>query len=190
MSSWLEFVEEPDEWPEDFVPQVEDEPRCFQFDGGSMAMMLAVMERAGVIDSDQHPPGFPDWPPPGLGPGRANLLERYLDDEDQRRRRLAPAEVPIWEASERADDQAQRTPPQSPGKVPAFKFRSNDHWWGSPTECRLIHAALREAVNQRSPAVFALLASEGYGTERAIELLELWAGYNRLAAEYGGYRVY
>ena len=138
----------------------------------------------------RRPPPFPDWPPPGITAERGKQLGRYLDDEEALRKRLEPGEVAAFEAFERATERVQRTPSPLPGKVPDFKFRTNDGWWVTPEECRTIDLALRRAIAQRFGPVYEAFEADGGTREDALEFLQLWAGYNRMAAACGGYRVF
>ena len=182
----FEFVRPLEDCPDDYEPIDDDFPDCYRFTSHAMALSLQVMQDAGVIDNEQSVPSLPEWPPAGFDPQRAKNLERYLEEPDVLRSRLLPPEIPLFDAYVRAEECAQ----SNPGKVPAFKFQSNDGWFVTPDECRAIDNALRRAIEKNVEAVFDLLTADGSDRESAIECLRSWAEYNRLAANCGGYRVF
>lgn len=185
----MEFLVEPDDLPDDYESQDEGHPECFRAGGDAMALLVTVMTRAGVIDAVQPTPEFPRWPPPGLDEGRAQELARYWDEPSEVDKRLQPSEVPVIEAYRRARDDAARTGSPNSGKVPAFKFESNDGWIVTSEECRSIVEGMSRLLSGDLEAFLCLLKADGWDPEAVTELMRLWTSYNRIAADHGGYRV-
>lgn len=186
----MEFLVEPDDLPDDYEPQDEGYPECFRVGGEGMALLLTLMTRADVIDSSLPTPEFPQWPPPGLDDVLASELARYWDEPAEVDKRLGPAEVPVVEAYRRARNETGATPSPQPGKVPAFKFESNDGWIVTPDECRVIAAGMDRLLSSDLEVFLHLLKADGWNPEGVTELMWLWTDYNRIAAQFGGYRVF
>jgi len=133
----------------------------------------------------------------------ASLIEGGLDQE----------QLDVYWSYRRETMKALMATGTVDGRVPAYKFESNDGWLVSPEECRIIAYGLRSAHDQRGDELFPTEAPaatdlvpglsdfmgveaapmlEGFGVpepDEAQELLLEWADYNERAAGQGGYRV-
>lgn len=186
----MQLVEEPENYPTDYEPQEPDEPANYRFAAGTIGICLAVMHAAEVLDADQPAPNFPSWPPAGIDAKRASMIRRFMKSPEQLRERLAPDEYQLVQAYQQELCSVTAVVPSIGAKVAEFKFLSNDGWWLSPRECRLIWEGLERLLRMGHEPLFNWLRKEGYSEVEAREFIRLWAGYNRLAADCGGYRVY
>jgi hypothetical protein len=187
----MRLVQEPAEYPPGYEPQDPDEPASYRFVIGSIGICLAVMAAAEVVNYEQEPPEFPDWPPPRMSENRRRQIERYMQDPDRLRERLTPDEWGLYEAYQRELEKVTAVGPANPGKVPEFKFLSNDGWLVCPAECLAIAVGLDRLLRDGHPPLFEWLEREqGYSAEGARAFIRLWAGYNRVAVGCGGYRVW
>jgi len=201
------------EAPAGYVAQSQHDPGHYRMRSSAMVAMVVAMQDAGALASDPRP-AWPPWPPKGVAPGRLPLIERSVADESfdpgltDEERRLADDLIA-------AATKVQTTRSRVAGKVPAFKFGSNDRWIVTPEECAIIATALERyaehltehdltRLQQRYQDAQRKLVSpsakrgeikiEGYAS-LGMSLAELtrwireWAAYNHAAAHAGGYRV-
>jgi hypothetical protein len=189
MGLTMRLVREPVVYPAGYLAQHRDQPSCYHFANGSISVCLAVMQAADVIDDQTEAPRFPCWPPPGASDRQVRLIEKYLDDAELRRTRLSAQELTLVQTFERQLEQAVTTPAKRPGKVPEFKFKSNDGWLISPAECRAVAAGLARLLREGHPPLFQWLTLKGYSAEDARAFIRQWRNFNQLAADCGGYRV-
>jgi hypothetical protein len=103
-----------------------DAPDYFRLNIWGMATMRAIMARSGVMLSADCV-----WPE---HPG-----DEHFDDDGE----------PLTPKGRAFRDAVEAVLRQSPeqGKVPFFKFGSNDGWVITPEECRALAAGLRAVVN-------------------------------------------
>lgn len=142
------------------------DPWRFSVNWRGMSELIVEMDTVGLIDEDTPEPEWPKWP------GDEHLQERY-----------EPSDLgEDWEGvtdlgCEWCDlNRAIRYTLGEHGKVPVFKFGTNDGWVITPVECIWIADALDERV--------ALL--EG----RWQQLVNEFVAFNRRCAEgAGGYAV-
>jgi hypothetical protein len=169
-----------------YEPQIEGCPGYIRLAGMSMPYMIEIMQDAGVLDDDaQHAP-FPDWPPNGLEEERAGDLLDFFEEGEAIDPPPTWRETRMMRAYLAACDEVVRTPSRRPGRVPAFKFCSNDNWFVSPQECRSIAEGLERLVEAaRLRQGMQPTQAEGIDWDG----VRRWATYNRIAAEHGGYRV-
>ena len=96
-------------------------------------------------------------------------------------------------------------PGSKAGKVPAYKFESQDSWLVGPEESRTVAAAVKRALDQRGEALFPDEEPQNRITEQlerdddepmqlpsaeeAREWVGAWIAFNEEAAGKGGYRV-
>jgi len=143
-----------------------------------------AIDAAGVLDYDAGLPGGPDWPPAGMTQARAEELlllfdEPTDDDPDTSVMEVSPTyrELRQMQRYVDADSRTRATRSRKQGRVPWFKFASNDGWHVTPEECLIITCRLR--------ALFEV-DEEGILQEEA----EDFAVFNELAARNGGYEVW
>jgi hypothetical protein len=195
-----------------YKPQYDNDPSYYRFRTPAMALMVQVMRSAGVI-SDEPAPEFPPWPPEGVPEDRVALLDQAMGGGDTDA--LTTRERVFLEGMRHRLQAARATPSRAPGKVPAFKFTSNDGWIVSVAECAAIARAVREYAmritehdlaalereyDARQKAMTAPMIAQGHvmllgNQPLGLELPELkiwlaeWAMYNEVASSHGGYRV-
>src|SRR5262249_6073115 len=150
---------------------------------GGMFEVGAAMAVAGVLDEEASSPKLPDWPPRGVSAERADQLSLYLFAPAKLDKVIKPSERrPVADFLEQFADATGRGS-DTPGRVPAYKFRSNDGWLVTPDECRVIADGLDAALAKRRAALVRGLRSRGYSRTAATvaDLLVWWAQYNRVA---------
>jgi hypothetical protein len=178
--------------PEDYAPIFDEMPGYYQLRFSAMFEVVAVMAAAGFLDEEMTAPRLPRWPPRGIPEERAEQLRPVLLDPKKLQRRIRPDEAPTLERFLKRWRAATGRRSKAPGKVPAFKFTSNDGWWVRPEECRLVSTELAAALRDRPRSLHEGLRARGYKRSlRDVEdLVAPWAVYNRIAADHGGYRVW
>jgi hypothetical protein len=178
--------------PKDYEPIFDDMPAYYQLTFSGMFEVVAAMAAAGFLDEEMTAPRQPRWPPRGISEERAEQLQPVILDPKKLKRRLRPDEVPIIEGFLKRWHAATGRRSKTAGKVPAFKFTSNDGWWVQPEECRVVSTALAETLRDRPRVLHQGLRARGY--KRALRdvepLVAPWAMYNHIAADHGGYRVW
>jgi hypothetical protein len=210
----LHMAERPAAVPEGYVPQYEGQPEYFRVRAEPMKVLVALMAEADAV-SLEPTPEFPRWPPPGLDEKRAAAIAAHRRDGGRLTPPLTIFEQAALRASEDALEAILRRPSAEPGRVPVYKFQSNDGWWVSPEECRGLDRSLRRFADELSDDVLAAVLApfeavqrreaehyrrtQGFvplgfespilTTESAREWLREFAAYNALAAEHGGYHV-
>lgn len=185
----LRMLEEPVELGQEYQPEFDDDPGGFQMTSAGMGIMVEVMHKAGVLEFDTSEPQWP-WPTTVLPAARAELLEEWVfmvenpevEPTEEEKRLLMPVRDEI--------DRAKRCRSVQPGKVPAFKFSTNDGWIVVPQECLAITQGLKAAI-ERDGAVGFLPSEEAIGlSEKEVKDWVLnWAAFNELAARHGGYSI-
>ena len=176
----LSMLRHPGKIPKSFPKEVRETPGYFR--GG----FLVTMDVAGIFDYDTEFLKGPDWPPPGIKEERAEqlrlLFEPAADDDpvisliD-----LKPTyrELRLMQKYFTESDRTNSARSKKQGRVPVFKFGSNDGWIVTPEECLIIAIRLR-----------LYLAEESHVEDEGDpEGLEAFIAFNELAAKYGGYRV-
>ena len=207
----ISTIEKPKDVPAAYAKQ-HPEPGYYRFNVQGMASMVTLMSAAGVL-SDEAPPKFPAAPKP-KDPKQQEVYDEAFQGKKEARAKLKPEELKAIDAYVAAVHQGQAVRSASPDKVPAFKFQSNDGWFVSPDECRLIARAVRsfatkvtstdaKAANEAAKQKDAQLAKAVPASEKMIRLAketgmsveELrswmldWADFNTLASFAGGYEV-
>lgn len=132
----------------------------FSLNWSGMAKMAEEMDRAGVLDVKTSHDPWPKWP------GEEHFRE--LDDMSPFGEWWEPID-PIGAAHADATIRLRFSLGED-GKVPAYKFESNDYWAVTIPECRWI----AEALETR-----ALLLDEG----RWRDVVVRFAEFNRLCGE-------
>lgn len=179
----MSTVETPTTTPSGYWPQIDDDPGYFRLNIWGMGMMYDVMGVAGVLDFEARHPKWPKWPPKGMSEERAEQLESIrFENEDADAPTTPPtrAEMEQIEAHRQAETEVRSKRSRKRGKVPGFKFGSNDGWIVTPEECLLIAEAVREV----------LACGAEWDPKSVLLLILRWAAYNELAAEHGGYKVW
>jgi len=128
------------------------------------------MATAGCLDERMTAPRQPRWPPRGISEERAEKLQPLILDPKKYRRRIRPEEVPIIERFRKRWHAATGRRSKLSGKVPAFKFTSNDGWWVRPEECRVVSTVLMETLRDRPKKLHEGLRARGY--KRALRDIE------------------
>jgi len=111
-----------------------------------------ALDQAEVLDHSIRCPKGPAWPPGGLTEERAEQLQDLFDPLNYDRESetvpsvedLKPTfrELQIIQRYRDAADRVLSTISKKPGKVPSFKFGSNEGWRVTPEECLVIACRL------------------------------------------------
>jgi hypothetical protein len=183
-------VEEVTESDSDYQPLIPDQPGYYRLNYVGMRAMVEIMLRAGILDADVSHSEWPVWPPKGMQVRRADeLLEHYLvstevsppptDDESQ---------IALAYLAQRAE--IQSTQSDNPGLVPAFKFRSNDQWHVTPSECMVISEGLLSALDSDRASILPDPEESGLSHDETERHVRRFALFNDFASRHGGYRVH
>ena len=173
--------------PADFVPRYEEMPGYYHLNNSGMALMRSTMQRFGVLDENPSSPKLDKvWPPRCMNADRARNINDWLTHGAEKFPLDRPAsgrEIrKVRAAIERFEQLLKSTSPD-PGKVPAYKFMTNDGWFVVPEECEAISEALI-APSDFDPS------SLPEGQREPFAVVQEWASFNSAAALNGGYRVY
>lgn len=207
----INTIEVPKNVPASYQSQHSD-PGYYRFNVQGMASMVTLMSAAGVL-SDEAPPKFPDAPKP-RDPKHQPLYDDVFMGKKESRAQLKPDELKALDAYVATVRKLQGQKSAAPEKVPAFKFQSNEGWFVSPDECRVIARAMKnfatrvsgsqvKAANDASKKKDEQLAKAVDPTGKMTRLTEEtgmsidelkkwmldWADYNTLASFAGGYEV-
>ena len=200
MGFWTQFAQPPTKLPKWYEPIDPDYPDLYQVTFDGMFEVAAGMAAAEILDEKTKPPKLPKWPPRGLSRERADELWPHIFDPTEREDVplvdvLRPDEKPavadvIARYLVRFEAATGRAAP--PGKALAYKFATSDGWLVTPAECRVVADGLEVALSGQRTKLVRGLKARGYSRNREtiVDLLEPWAQYNRVAADYGGYRVW
>ena len=175
----MHMVRKPASVPAGYKPQYDKQPEYHRFNIHWMPLMREMMQRARVLDDYGEPdPGLPEFPPNGMDVDRASAL-MAADGKG-----ATAEETRILDAYNRKRDEvlAQTSPDE--GRVPYWKFCSNDGWIVTPDECRII---VEKLTRHLGPELWDGLEIEEV---QAREALDEWIGFARLAADNGGFRVH
>lgn len=145
-----------------------------------------AMSAADLLDFDVGSRDLPAWPPQPLKERRAYQLLELFEQLDPEEPPTLVAKVKPTYAELRImqkyvfDLQRMRSArSRKRGRVPAYKFLSNDGWIVTPIECLLI--AFRLQVYLKT------------GARTEVEdhtYIAAFVAYNELAAKWGGYEVW
>jgi hypothetical protein len=168
----LSMVRTPFDIPGRYPDLIRDYPGYFR------GIPFEELDEAGVLDYGMAIPKGPAWPPKGLTAARARKLRHLFDEQiasDEEpdadaadalkvqagsvngpgalllKVNPTPRELRIMQRFLAGERQAHSAVSRSLGKVPAFKFGSNDGWHVIPEECLVIARGLAEllATKQR-----------------------------------------
>lgn len=144
-----------------------------------MGTLRYTMYLAGVLDEEAEMPQWPERP--------KDLKEERDDD---------PRAIEL----EKQRDATRATRSTDPGKVPIFKFGSNDGWIVTPEESRLIADkvdAMLAKIDGGEPFVLTFDDKEDFVLDakktapERMKFVKDWAVYNRKCADAGmAYRVW
>ena len=174
----LRIVREPDIVPADLPEILRESPAYFR------GVPYEALAAAGILDDEMESAEGPDWPPAGMTKARAEeilrLFERPCDDDPETSvietkptyHELRRMQKYVEESGRTLSKRSRKR-----GKVPSFKFLSNDGWHVVPEECLVIAYRLH---------VFL----EGGPQMEGREEVHAFAVFNELAAKYGGYEVW
>ncbi len=191
-----------------------DSPEYFRFNWGGMHVMVLTMIAAGAVVESEKPPVFPVWPPAGTPKDRKDLASEALGDPSLEVKLTPPEKIRV-RAARKTWKRLLATHSAKPGKVPAFKFLSNEGWIVAGDECAVVAARLRAyaaSITQaeldeldrayrdsqrklldatRQEGEVTVLGDSGLGMTLADykAWMTEWATFNAVAARHGGYRV-
>lgn len=190
-----------------------DQPGYFRFNWSAMPVMVVTMAWAGAV-VEEKPPAWPAWPPEGTPADHRDLLMEAVSDP-KREPELTVPERKATIAIRARFERLRATRSARPGKVPAYKFASNDGFIVTAAESAIIAAKLRTYAKQLTPAKLAaldkvyrdaqqpllddakqrgetvLLGNEGLGLtlDDYRGWILQWAAYNEVASHHRGYRI-
>jgi len=122
-------------------------------------------------------PGWPEFPAPGA-------FELTSDDLQAASR--SPEVQARYDRFRVAHDEVTRREAIQDGKVALYKWSSNDGWWVTPAECRLV----ADKVKAAAPRIVAeYFPTENLDADAARAWVDRWVAYHELGAANGGYRV-
>jgi hypothetical protein len=180
----MRMVQTPASVPPNIQLQNPESPGYHRLNIRAMPLVREMMQVAGALDDCGEPvTPFPDWPPKGITEERAYEL-MDPDPEDPPQPPATKEEQALIDRY-RAERDVVLAELGEDGHVGYWKFCSNDGWLVTPDECRIIADVLTSALERREPLWDDLDITE----ENARDLLLPWIGFNRLAADHGGYRV-
>jgi hypothetical protein len=170
------IVQEVETPGDEYLPQDPSEPRYYRLNWRAMQVMRQIMSLTGIFDEKASHDEWPLWPPEGICANRADDLEEHFRYGIE----ITPSPTEI--EAERitnelvAWDAIRRTRSARPDLVPAFKFRSNDHWFVSPEECRVIADRLREALAFNPASILPDPKHTGITCDEAKHWVLEWGG--------------
>jgi hypothetical protein len=149
-----------------------------------MSIVCEVMTQAGLLDEQVEAPDLSAvWPPRGIDQDRAEWIAEALSDEEaQIDPPLSQRELTLVRTAQEEMDKLLASRSPAIGRVPAYKFASNDGWIVTSQECELISKALTPPLDLRTDGM----------TDKQKEVLQIiseWSRFNAAAALNGGYRV-
>lgn len=191
-----------------------DSPDYFRFNWSGMHVMVMTMVAAGAVVETDVAPTFPAWPPPGTPEKRKEILGEALGDATLDVQLTPPERIVVRDARV-TWKKILSTRSKQRGKVPAFKFVSNEGWIVGGDECTVIAkqlAAYAAKITQADldkldraymatqkklmdatlkPGEIDVLGNRGLGMTLAEykQWMVTWAAFNAIAAKHGGYRV-
>jgi hypothetical protein len=140
----LSMVRTPTAVPADYPEVVRKYPGYFRG-------VPHILYDCGVLDRKMSEATWPAWPPLGLTAERAEQLrEFYAEDAEQSviEPPATPRELRILRRYLEAENRSRSAVCPRPGKIPFFKFNSNDGWHVLPEECIAIINALRPTLDK------------------------------------------
>lgn len=174
----LSLVRHPDIIPPGLPEILRESPGYFR------GVPWESLAAAGILDSDTMWPASPAWPPDGMTEDRAEAILRLFEppcdgDPETSVVQINPTYRELRKVQQYVREHQQNLSQRSrkQGKVPAFKFGSNDGWHVTPEECLIIASRLQ-----------ALLRTDSHVEER--EFVHGFALFNEWAARHGGYEVW
>lgn len=169
-------------------PKFQLTPGSYRTSGSGIDLLANIMAQAGVLDDTPAPRLGLAWPPPGMDEDRAEQVYWSLSGHAAPNPPASATELKACVRYKTARDLWEQTRSPQPGKVPCFKFQTNDNWFVAPEECSLIVAALDKLLADLPEDLGSMIGFEG-DTEELIELIEDWRDYNLVAISHGGYKV-
>jgi hypothetical protein len=191
-----------------------DSPDYFRFNWSGMHVMVTTMVAAGAVIEADKPPVFPTWPPADAPKDRKDLLGEALGDPSLDVKLTPPERIRVRE-TRKTWKQILSTRSAKRGKVPAFKFLSNEGWIVAGDECTVIATQLRAYAARITQADLDRLDREYRAARKKLTDATLrageinltpdhglgmtlaeykawmieWAAFNAIAAKHGGYHV-
>ena len=195
------MIREPEHLPDNLPEIIRDSPSYFR--GAPVQLMAEI----GILDMDMDIPKGPGWPPDGLSNKRAGDILRLFkspsdDDPEISVLDVNPTgrELRLIQNYMDKGHKIYSARSRKKGKLPAFKFRSNDRWHVIPEECLTIAHKLYELLKRVEEAEEwkgwkkwgeweKAKKHKEWGVWADWEGVEAFAAFNELAAKYDGYEV-
>ncbi len=193
--------------------KLDADPGYFRFTSSAMPVMVVTMIWAGAVVSEAAPP-WPAWPPKQTPAARSELLQAaVLDKTLEPKLTVSERRATIVMRGKLAKVRATRS--KHAGRVPSFKFETNDGYIVTAAENTIITTKLRsfakrvtanelaqldtlyresqqpllDAAKQRGETVIAGDRGLGMSLDDYRSWIEAWAAYNEIAASHRGYSV-
>ncbi len=151
---------------------------------------LSIVE---ALDEEVQPIEEPNWPPQGspISEERADALNAHLAGEAPIEPAPTRAERTAYAAFQRELRKTRATRSPRRGRVPEFKFESNDGWVISRVEARTIARALEKLLTDEysEELYYDVLDVDAAGAKAVRKQLLEFKRFNLRAAETGGYTV-
>lgn len=141
------------------------------FSNISMANVLHVLNELGVIDNSFPQPAWPEFPG-----------ESHFDDKGEPLTDAARVYLTQREEVLRAH--------RRNGRVPFYKFCSNDGWLVTPEECLAIADAVKQAGREKLEAIAQAIYPDPEDRKRFVERLVGFGQFCEDCARLGGFHVY
>jgi len=164
------------------------DPSYHRFNSTAMGLWRVAMQEWCEATYLADAPELPAFPPTGFDDvDRAYEVHSWLDGSGHAPAPIAtPQEIEAGKAYLAAYEDAVTRPAIRGDQVASYKFESNAGWLVTPEECRLLAAKIEPMEQQLASSFFS---DAGFDDADALEMVEAWVAYQKLAAEYGGYRV-
>jgi hypothetical protein len=167
-----------------YKPMLADAPEMYQVNNYGMELICRALSVANILDENCESPDFdatlPDW----LSPERVDEITDALEFGDEPDPPMTEKERNAIQEAETAQQALLETRSPNSGKLPAFKFGSNDGWVVTAEECAIICSAIERILtndHQRKSAC---------PTDEARTLIENWWQYVSVAQGTGGFTVH
>lgn len=166
-----------------YKPLVPDAPDYYQVNHHGMKILWNILSAGSLLDEECEMPDFDSTIPEWMDQDRLEEIMDAIEFGDEPDPPMTDEEREAIEAAKQAQDSLVRIQSPHPGKIPAFKFGSNDGWMVSPEECHAINSVISSIKSNPDKL------SEVCPTDESKAVLESWGEFVRIAETAGGFIV-